>query len=444
MKKTPYSFQRIAKISAPFILAAATLQATAAHADWKASFDSKQTIYQNGTPHTDKNGAPMMKYDAARSFFPLSIYHALETEVDGVKYTVRDLKKANFNTFFSWWGNDRLKTIKVAEEIGMQAVFWAPEAKDIEIIKQLAKSPAMLGYNLDDEPIGSLGNGIEERFAKLEEAKKLIRSVDSKHVLTQTDAAWIIPPATAWWTKLNTWGDVSTHDNYPINGLNLSLSHQQGIPESMSLATAINKEQKPVWFVAQNHEFLNATYNNNFPTAAQQRCMVYTAIIHGATGVCHFALDSFVTRDGKVVGISPDPKPKYHIGYVANETQLRQSKELWHATAALNEQITTLRPALLSPTAKVDYSVEVDDSWKPVTKTPIRTILKENPAGGYVLLVANIDAVPQHVRIRFADKKFKTTELFNPPGAFFLETKEDAMEFMSGAWDVRIFQIDLQ
>jgi hypothetical protein len=52
--------------------------------------------------------------------------------------------------------------------------------------------------------------------------------------------------------------------------------------------------------------------------------------------------------------------------------------------------------------------------------------------------------VPQRVRLSFGGKKVKSTELFNAPGAEYLEAKEDSLEFMTGAYDVRIFQIDLQ
>ena len=41
--------------------------------------------------------------------------------------------------------------------------------------------------------------------------------------------------------------------------------------------------------------------------------MSYAAMVRGATGLIWFSYDSFVTRNGKVIGISPNPQPDYGI-----------------------------------------------------------------------------------------------------------------------------------
>lgn len=437
----PFTASRFLR-SVPAIVATGgitILMTSACHADWKPSPDAAQHIYQAGVPHTDKNGRPLIKYDAQRSFLPLAIYHALEAPEEG--YSLSDLKKGGFNTAFCYWSTPLAATTQAATQNDLQLVLWSGDA---QTVKTMLNNPNMLGYNMDDEPIGSLGAGLEARFEDLQKRTREIKAVDKTHAVFHVDAGWILPPATSWWVKLNTSGDVSSHDNYPINSLNTSLSLAQGIPETVSLAVASNKEQKPMWFVAQNHEWVQPRFACTFPTTAQQRCMVYTSLIHGATGIVHFAYDSFVTREARVIGISPAPKAKHRIGVVATDSQLRQSRELWEATTALNAQLTQLRPVLLSPTAREPYTVELDDAWKPVTQTPIRTLLKVNPAGGYTLLLANVDGAPQRVRVRFAGKNYRLTELFNEPGANLLERKEDAFEFLTTPYDVRVFQIDLQ
>jgi hypothetical protein len=431
---------------APLAFAAAAFGITAlngavAQADWKNDPAAIQHVYLKGVPHTDRNGRPMMQYDADRSFLPISIYHAIEMDDTGVKYRLADLKAAGFTCAIAWPGMGPGVLADLAAKCGLQMIFWAPKPQEV---KDYLNHPAILGYVLADEPIGHVGGDIEEVFAGIDKLKNEIKEVDKVHPVFQVDAGWIIPPATDWWIKLNTWGDVSSHDNYPINSKNQSLSLQQGIPETVSLAVSSNKEQKPMWFVPQNFEILHHRFQFTFPTSVEQRCMVYTALIHGATGIIHFSLDSFVTRDGRVVGISPNPIAKYHAGMVATNSQLRQSKDMWDATVALNGELNQLRPALLSPTADIPYEIALDDKWAPVTPSPIRTLLKRNPAGGYVLLLANVDAAPQHAQVRFAGKKYKLTELFNPPGASLFKRQGDAFEFVAAPYDVRVFQIDMQ
>lgn len=440
MKVLSTQMQRSHLISTLVVMGFVVITAMApARADWKVDPDAIQRIYMNGVPQTDRNGQLMMKYDPARSFFPIAIYHAIEGEDSGV--TLADLKAAGFNSAFAWPGESMVPMAKKAVAAGMQMIFWNPSAAEV---KALVDNPAVLGWCMADEPIGHFGVDMEEEFQKMEQRRTAIRQIDKKHPVFQVDASWIQPPATSWWIKLNDWSDISSFDNYPINGRNLSLSDTGGLPETVSLAVASNKERKPVWFVAQDHEYIDATFNCTFPSVTQQRCMVYTALIHGATGIVQFALDSFVTRDGRVVGIASNPQAKYSIGTVATSSQLRQSRDLWNATVSLNSELKQLAPALLSPTADIPYEIALDDKWKPITKDPIRCLLKTNPAGGYILLLANIDSAPQHVRVRFPGKKYKMTELFNAPGAEQCEQKGDAIDFLSAPYDVRVFQIDMQ
>jgi hypothetical protein len=437
---TSISLKKNVRLAASFALAAAAVCSTTAHADWKNSPDCIQRIYLNGVPHTDRNGRPMLKYDAARSFLPISIYHALETENGGVTYKLSDLKAAGFNSAFAWPGVKIVPMAKAAEAAGMQMVFWNPEPDEV---KALADSPAMLGWCMDDEPIGYYGRGIEKKFEELVARREAIKANDPTHPVFIVDGSWVQAPVTAWWVKLNTAFDISSHDNYPLGSRQLSLSHTQGLPETVTLALASNKEQKPLWFVVANHEWLDPRFQNTFPTTAQQRCMVYTSLIHGATGIVNFSLDSFVTREARVIGIAPDVRPKYSIGITATGTQMRQARNLWDATIEVNKELDQLRPALLSPTADIPYEIALDDKWESVTTMPVRSLLKVNPAGGYTLLLANIDSTPAKVRVRFPDKAFKVTELFSPEGASMFKHEGDNFDFSFAPYDARVFQIDL-
>jgi hypothetical protein len=438
---TSNQFKKMACSALPVAVALVTATGAPAKADWKNVSDGIQHIYQGGVPHTDRNGNPLAKYDPAHSFFPLSIYHAFEGQDAGINYRYADLVKAGYNCAFTYPAVNQPTALKQAEAAGLQLMLWNPKEEDV---KSNLNSPALLGYCMDDEPIGHYGNGLEKRFADIVARRDAIRTIDKTHPVMLVDSAWIQPPVTAWWIKINTAFDVSSHDNYPMDSKNRSLSHQQGIPESVSLAVGANKEQKPLWFVAQNFEQPGSRFNFTFPTVTQQRSMAYTSIIHGATGIVQFSLDSYITREANVIGIAPNSQPKHQIGVVATKDQLRQSRNLWDATIELNGELTQLRPALLSPTANVPYEIAIDDKWQTVTPNPIRTLLKTTPAGGYVLLMANIDDAPTRARIRFPEKNYKLTELFNPADAGLFKRDGDAFEFLSAPYDVRVFQIDIQ
>jgi hypothetical protein len=87
-----------------------------------------------------------------------------------------------------------------------------------------------------------------------------------------------------------------------------------GIPQSMTLAVAANKEKKPVWLIVGAFDQPGA-YGQSFPfryaTPEQLRACVYAGVIHGATGIIYFIWDSYVSRDGGCIGMSPNPKATY-------------------------------------------------------------------------------------------------------------------------------------
>jgi hypothetical protein len=204
-----------------------------------------------------------------------------------------------------------------------------------------------------------------------------------------------------------------------------------------------NQQKKPVWLCVQAHCFLDQTWPCSQPTVAQERCMVYAAIIHGATGIMYFGMDADTLRNGGCIGIAPDPKPVYAIqkkeAVSATPLQLQRSKELWNQVVAMNKQIAMLRPSILSPTANMHYDVYTNANLPSVSTNPIRTLLKIDPSGGYNLLLANIDASDQQVKIRFPGNKITVKELFSSSRQV-KKTKSD-FELLCTGYDVRIFHI---
>ena len=83
----------------------------------------------------------------------------------------------------------------------------------------------------------------------------------------------------------------------------------------------------------------------------------------------------------------------------------------------------------------------LDPSWAPVTTEPVRTLLKTHPDGGYVLLVVNIDAAPQPVRIEFPDVKLMPNQLFETRGAARFQTDDAGFKLMAGPWAVHVIRL---
>ncbi len=237
--------------------------------------------------------------------------------------------------------------------------------------------------------------------------------------------------------SVNTSGDVSSHDNYPLHETTTSISALQGIPETVSFAVSINNQNKPLWFVAQAFGTMG---NLKIPSPAEESCMVYTSIIHGATGIIYFIFDSYVSREASCIGMAPNPLPDYGhpAGVVASSVQLRASRALWFGVKNLNSQLAALRPTILSPTSTEPYEVFVDVTIPAVTSDPIRTILKTNPAGGLTLLLTNVDGVAQRVKVRFPNKTFVAAELY---GTLGFVRADDYIVLDCPAWNSRIIRI---
>ena len=132
--------------------------------------------------------------------------------------------------------------------------------------------------------------------------------------------------------------------------------------------------------------------------------MVYTGLIHGATGVVYYAWDSNVTR----FGIAPQQQTEIPGRPAATPIQALQAEVLWKTVAQLNRELRQLAPALLSPTiSEVEYSVRFEG--ESITETPIRTLLKPLSKNEWVLLMVNMDDAVLNANLEF-DRIIKSAE----------------------------------
>lgn len=163
--------------------------------------------------------------------------------------------------------------------------------------------------------------------------------------------------------------------------------------------------QKPIWYISQ--AFADTRMGWYMPDAEQLRATIYTALVHGATGVIHFSYDSHGTRDGDVLGYSPSPVadygdvPNYDNSkkqpLVATPQQLRQSQAMWRQVVALNRELALVGPSILQPTADIACAVKAEGPYR--RSQPIRILAKPANGGDVLLIAVNIEDMALSVDI---------------------------------------------
>lgn len=415
-----------------------------------------QVIYRNGVPNTDKQGHRLYKYDVDKSFFPIGMWGAsMPGDVYGSHYDWETLKEAGFNTVWPW-NTPARPAIEAASKAGLQLILMHPRAE--AELREMKDSPWILGNVWADEPIGALGSrDMDKYFAEFMAYRGMAKQFAPGLNVFINDAPWIMPPATSWWIKWNVTGDVSCHDNYPIKfGQTITRSvgsEPNGIPQSISLAVGSNSERKPVWLIvgAFDQPGADQTFPFRFPSVMQLRAQVYAGIVHGATGIHYFIQDSYVSRDGGVIGMSPDPKV-YRTPYPlvaggpqrptpATPMQLAHSRALWDATVSINSELQQLAPIILAATVGHDVDYKVQITGRSITDAPIRCLLKPHPEGGYVLLSVNLDDAVLESTYTFPNDISLVEAMFENQPARTFEPPQKTFTVHYEPYDVHVLRI---
>jgi hypothetical protein len=381
-------------------------------------------LYGTGVPHTDRHGVIRTAVDA-NSFLPRCAWAALGG-------TFADLKAAGFNCVMPYDGQSLAAILPEANQAGMQVMretFIVPcngsatcnglptPAQQIAAltcvtpaagqsceIRLAANDPAILGWDLEDEPTGCVNppSNCTERLSNYQSFAAAIRAFDSTHPIFNVDVSYPgAGPYLSWWQQWNTGESLVSNDNYPFH------SGTENTLESSASAylqlQALNLETggvKPVWLTLQSFQGNAGSFVWKMPTTAQLRAEVFTGLIHGATGVIYFALDNWTTRNAQVIGIAANPLTSYPNANpgdaVASASDIAASQALWNGTVALNSELERLKPVILSPSTNLVYQVATQGTS--VTSTPIRSMLKQSSSGVYTMLVINIDNVPINVQ----------------------------------------------
>ncbi|MBO6783711.1 MAG: hypothetical protein JJ899_10640 [Alphaproteobacteria bacterium] len=269
--------------------------------------------------------------------------------------------------------------------------------------------PNVLGFDIDHEP--SVAETEAESLLRRDRflvRRSEIRAIDPDRSVFTVDYPTVRPDRFDLWQLWKNTGDVASFWTYPVAGEDaVSVGGPVGVGETVRWATDATAAQKPLWFVGQAFESPLRDFDWRMPEPRQLRAMAYDALVHGATGLIWFSLDSFVTRAGRVIGIAPDAQEQYSLEHPhirngqnlmrASSSQIEGSRRLWQAVSRLNRELAAHREIWLSPTSRLDYDVEIRGAK--TSTDPFRTHLKRTRDGLYLIGV-NVDDSPVDVRIR--------------------------------------------
>lgn len=390
-----------------------------------------QSVYMDGVPHTDAQGRMMMRYDPKRSFLQIAVWGCTGPG----KGTTDDwdiYPKAGFNTLWPW-NTDPLPTLEAAAKHGLQIVLMGGLSG--EALKKAADNPRLLGIVWRDEPTLHPAEDSMKLLTEFTTWRDEVKRVRQDLPVFANMTPWIMPPALTNWVRWTQAGDLSCHDNYPIMDRGRRAesvgADPNGIPQSVAMAAAAVDERKPVWLIVGAFTLAPPAYGESFPfrypTPLQLRASVYAGLIHGATGIIYFTPDSYISRDGGVIGMSPRPEATPHIvggkpKTPATPLQLIQARALWDTAAQINSELKELTPALLAPTvssAEVPFTVAV--TGRGPTQNPVRCLLKPHPDGGWVLLTVNVDDAVLRVSYGFPRGLEEAQVLYENRSALSLE-----------------------
>lgn len=175
------------------------------------------------------------------------------------------------------------------------------------------------------------------------------------------------------WTQFAKIGEAVSHDDYPIGSQ--TFKSVLRVASTMTSSRLATSKERPQWYMAQAFSEIGDPRFTK-PTADQLRAMVYTGIVHGATGISYFKYH--------------DPLGSTHPGISPTHYT-----DLWNEAANINGEIDILTPYLLNvtpPAQEHSYRIYVKTEINPFfgETTPIRTLMKKNDNGDYILIAVNM------------------------------------------------------
>lgn len=188
------------------------------------------------------------------------------------------------------------------------------------------------------------------------------------------------------WLSYRWLGEAVAIDGYPVKKDPNLVTTIGSVAVDVEASRLAANDTRPTWYVSQIFkQFINEYNDFWMPQPIQFRAMVYTALIHGATGIFDFAYHNDIFND---------PHNTTHHLFGITRTSY---PDQWDMAKAVNEELEILKPFLLSKTPHPNdtrLSVFVHQPLSIEEPLPIRTLLKKNPNGDYILMAVNMTRQP--------------------------------------------------
>ena len=196
--------------------------------------------------------------------------------------------------------------------------------------------------------------------------------------------------------------EIALHDNYPYR-FNMwprafSFDTSTGLATNLPIAQDIAEAQaKEHWVLTQAHGHAGTATQVCQPPEDFLRAQTYFALISGATGYAHFALDSAYLRAAQLYGIALNPPLTYGTGKVLTAAQRAESVLLWRQATTLNAEVLARESEWLSRSSALDIRVGYIPTLWSWSDNPIRYGCRG--AGPYWLTLVNIEGFEHTVRV---------------------------------------------
>jgi hypothetical protein len=335
-----------------------TIQAEIRHGDRQLASAKSSPLSYNPRPRVGFDASGYLTVEG-KPFFPIGIYQIATPNGDDSQ--VKEAAEAGFNT--AVWYDTGLEAIKEKMDIchrhGIKSFIYptAPfvskkgnETREtiIEDIKARMDHPGLLGWYVADEPEG-IGKATVDMVRGVYD---LIKSIDSDHpcsmVIMSPDAAKMYGRG----------ADVVWVDPYPLPGKPVTFVSEA--LEGVVNAVESVEKNKPAWVVPQAFDWAiwwSGALKDGIhrPTPAEDRCMTYLAVVHGAKGVLYWA-------------------------HSPSRYKISDYPEHWSMIKRLAGEMKKMSPILVTPTSKTELTIT------PTTAT-IDSMVKDLGAETYVIAV---------------------------------------------------------
>lgn len=233
--------------------------------------------------------------------------------------------------------------------------------------ERLRDNPGMLGYYLWDEPSPSREHQAPEDMRWLHEQAM---AHDPNHLTT---IVFCRPSEFELYAHTT---DVYLVDPYVCHqGQETDMLR---VADWVEQARAAVDDRKPVWLVPQAFEHFLGPGTYRMPTNAEQRCMCYLGLTHGAKGIIWFVYTGYCIHSEQIRidrGLPPGQAAWAYRGTIPDCLPLS-----WQGITRIVREVNELEPVLLAP--------DPPQAQRVVAGEPaVHTLLKVYDGRGYLIAV---------------------------------------------------------